>query len=439
MLWRRIPNPPAGWPPPREQQSVTANLDYARVRDPIGHHIHIVLAALYLFTLPLSTTPKDVAFGILVTYAVVRLHCTWRSYTYLLRDRLGWLLIAWTAWTALGLLWSDDVRQGLAELRAYRVVLTGFALWPVMETLPFLIGIFLGGVVAQNVIQLAQSMDWFNLHPGVNDRLRGLLHPIHTGTVCTVAMCWHLCALVHSRRWWPRLIFVAGLAAATTGLVFSGSRGPWIAAAVALPLAVVVTAIRRPPTRRAMLVIGVGAIVGAGAFWPIAQPMIVKRVNQSITDLREAKEGRYESDVGARLAVWRSATEMFQESPLFGVGTGGYPNAFARSPYAEITRARHAHSLYMHVLACSGIVGGLLVLGVVLVVLSRAYRDPPDHIFADGTLFALVAWLVGAAFDAYQLTGQMFGVFAFMCVAVIPMRPVPFHEPVIRAEGSGEP
>ena len=74
-----------------------------------------------------------------------------------------------------------------------------------------------------------------------------------------------------------------------------------------------------------------------------------------------------------------------------------------------------------------------------LVVLSRAYRDPPDHIFADGTFFALVAWLVGAAFDAYQLTGQMFGVFAFMCVAVIPMRPVPFHEPVIRAEGSGEP
>ena len=49
----------------------------ARRRDPVGHHVQFALAVLYLFLLPLATAPKDVAFGALLVYALLRLPKTW--------------------------------------------------------------------------------------------------------------------------------------------------------------------------------------------------------------------------------------------------------------------------------------------------------------------------------------------------------------------------
>jgi O-antigen ligase len=415
---------PSGWPPPRTRVAMAALLEDARRRDPIGHHVHTALAAIYVLLLVLTTAPKDIAFAILLVYALMRMPHTWRTYTFLVRDPMGALLIGWGLWQGISLAWSADRGQGLEEWRACRVLFTVIAIWPVVTNVAWLIGAMLVGVLAQNVVQLLQHLEWFGLAPGMNGRLRGLLHPIHTATICTMAMCWHLSAMLHrpgALRFW---LFAAGLVAASVGLVFTGSRGPWIAAGVALPFALVVTALRRPPARRVGLVLIVAAVVGGVAAWPSLGPFVAKRVEQARVDLAAAESGDYDTHVGLRLAMWRSAWRAFREAPIGGVGTGGYGEAAGRDEHAALLSGEsHAHSMYMHVLACNGLVGVGLLAGVIVIALARGWRDPPDHLFADGNLPALIAWLVGAMFDAYQLTGQLFGVLLVLMVVTTPLRP----------------
>ena len=69
----------------------------ARRRDPLGHRVHVVLAALHLFLLPLATAPKDVTFGLLLFYVLLRLPKTWRGYGTLLRAPVIWAFVGFTA------------------------------------------------------------------------------------------------------------------------------------------------------------------------------------------------------------------------------------------------------------------------------------------------------------------------------------------------------
>ena len=70
------------------------------------------------------------------------------------------------------------------------------------------------GVFVSNVVQLLQQLHMLGLHPGDNERLRGLLHPSLTGTYCVAAICLHLAGAC---AWsgWKRWLSLAGLVAAT--------------------------------------------------------------------------------------------------------------------------------------------------------------------------------------------------------------------------------
>jgi O-antigen ligase len=401
--------------------------DIARLRDPVGHDVHTGLAAAYLFLLPLATTPKDVAAGALLAWALIRLRRTWSGYTVLVRDRLLWLLAAWAAWHALSLLWTPDVAAGWDELQAFRVLVTPLVLWPILDRAPWLVGALLAGVLAQNLVQLGQGLEIFGLEPAHNHRLPGLIHPIQTGAFCVAAMCWHTGALlrhhgVARRRTLLTGASVIGLAAATGGLVFAGSRGPWIAA-IAVPLGLVDTAVRRPRSRRPAMVLAAIGLVGAGAVWLAAGDFIERRVHQAVTEVQAAVAGDYDSDTGQRLARWSAAWAVFLDRPFAGAGTGGYaPAREALGLGGSGASGNHAHSFTMHELATAGAPGALLLAAIVAVTLYRANRDRRDHPYVDGTLYALIGWLIGAQFDCYQLAGNMFGLFTFLVALTLPHR-----------------
>jgi O-antigen ligase len=72
--------------------------------------------------------------------------------------------------------------------------------------------------------------------------------------------------------------------------------------------------------------------------------------------------------------------------------------------------------MYLHEAATTGLVGTALMLAALGLCLGRLRLRPgaPAHPYADGTLFVLAGWLVGALFDCYQLNGTMFGLFGFI-------------------------
>jgi O-antigen ligase len=423
---RDRPRPPA-WPPPADAAGLARALDYCRYRDPVGDVLHLALAAIYLFLLPLATTPKDYAFAILLGCAVVRLPHTWSSYSVLVRSPYTWIVIAWSAWHSLSLLWSPRPAAGWDELQAFRVLITPLLVWPILDRAPWLIAALLGGVFATNVVQLGQALEVLGLKPGANGRLPGLIHPIQTGGFCAAAVCWHLSALLTGTARGGRrgqLVAVAsavGGVAATGGLLVSGSRGPWIAAAIAAPLCLAVIAARRRAARRRALVVAAVGLVGSVVAWFAAGDFVEARLEQATADVRAAAAGEYDTDVGNRLARWSAAWAVFVDRPVAGAGGGGYATA-ARALDRDTTRRAgdHAHSFYMHEMATEGAVGGVLLLIIIALTVVGAARDGPRDPYADGTLFALVSWLVGAQFDCYQLTGTMFGLFAFMMALMLP-------------------
>ena len=429
MAWLRPVTPgPAGWPPPGDEQQTAATLRYARQRDPIGDRVQVAFVAIYLLTLALAgTSAKDIAWGSLAVCALARLPFIWRCYTVLLRDRLVWLLAAWAAWRLLSLFWSPNPAQGFDECAAARVLLTPLLIWPVLDRATLFVSVFLVGVFAHNLVQFSQAMHWFGLEPNVNERLDGFLHPIHLGALCLAAMTWQVSALVHARGARPAAVAmrVVGLGAATAGLVFTGSRGPWIAAAVAIPMTLIVIGIRRPATRRAAVALAVGGLVAGAASWPWTGDYVRFRLDQAVRQfaLSSTDVADLDTEVGERLGRWFGAGRIALDHPLAGTGAGGYGPTMLEGEYREVTAVtHHAHSLYLHDAATLGFTGLAFTLVVLFACLRRAWSDPPRDRYGDGSFFVLVGWLIGALFDCYQFSGTMFGLFSVVIALTMPWR-----------------
>ena len=429
MAWLRPVSPvPAGWPPPGDEQQTAAALRYARQRDPIGDRVQAAYVAIYLLTLALAgTTAKDIALGSLALCALARLPFIWRCYTVLLRDRLFWLLAAWTAWRLLSLLWSPDPAQGFDECAAARVLLAPILMWPVLDRATLFVGVFLAGVFGHNLVQFSQAMHWFGLEPTVNERLDGFLHPIHLGALCLAAMTWQVSALVHASGARPAVIamWVVGLGAATAGLVFTGSRGPWIAAAVTIPMTVLVIGIRRPATRRAAVALTISGLIAGAASWPWTGDYVRFRVDQAVSQfaLSSTDVADLDTEVGERLGRWLGAGRIALDHPLVGTGAGGYGHAMLEGEYREVTaETHHAHSLYLHDAATLGFAGLGVAIVALFACLRRAWSDPPRDRYGDGSFFVLAGWLIGALFDCYQFSGTMFGLFTVVIALTMPWR-----------------
>jgi O-antigen ligase len=181
------------------------------------------------------------------------------------------------------------------------------------------------------------------------------------------------------------------------------------------------TALRRPRARRPAIVLAVIGLVGAGAVWLAAGDFIAMRVQQAVADVQAAVAGDYDSDTGQRLARWSAAWAVFLDRPVTGAGMGGYTHAREAVGHgASGVSDDHAHSFFMHDLATAGAPGALLLLAIVGVSLYRANGDRRDHPYVDGTLYALVGWLIGAQFDCYQLAGNMLGLFTFIVALTLP-------------------
>jgi O-antigen ligase len=433
---RSIPAAPpiAAWPPPGEPRSFWALHAWVRERDPLGHQVHAALAAMYLLLLPLATMPKEPAFAVLFVYALLRLRHTWRLYSALLREPLTWALLAWAAWQAASMLWSREPVEGFDEFQAMRMLATPLLIWPILDRAPFLIAAFLVGVFATNVVQGLQLAGWLPVDdPG---RHGGWLHPIQTGALCLAAACWHFAAALWTRgmrRW----LSIIALAAALGGLLASGSRGPWIAAAVTLPLEAIVLMVRRPSLRRAGLVVVAASLLLLTIAVVMARQPILERIDRTVQELQQESGQRDAATSGGlRLAMWSWAYDMFRAQPLKGIGAGSYRavqqelpayrELLERQPAdAEYFNRTHPHSIYLYALACTGVVGAALLAVVLLILLRQCWRDRPDHWYADGNFFVLVSWLLGAIFECYNLEGTMMGLFGLLCAVTMRLRPPP--------------
>ncbi len=468
LFFTDLPKPPY-WPPQSDPKVIASALQYVRHRDPYGNVAHQILAMAYCFTLPLSTAGNAVTFALLAGYGLLRSPNTWRCYNPLLLSATLGAVVLFVGWYAMSTTWSVDTAQGLDELAAARVMALPLMLWPVIDKMHWYIGAALAGVAAQNVVQTLQFFELLDYQHGASGRLGGWVQPIQTGAWCAAALCWHCSALLTSRQMWLRLLSGAGVAAAGAGLLASGSRGPWIAAAVAVPAVLLVVFVRAPSARRAALVFAGGGLLALVAGWFAASGFLNDRIGGAVAEYRAAvDEQEYWTSTGSRIAFWSWAIDIWQPSPIIGAGAGSFPKKMRELPQYQQTleRARmsevyelegaewavsaeqpldvlpgyekalatgerrielyldhdHAHSTYFHTLAGTGVVGLALLVGMLVLIARRCALDPRTHPYVDGTLGVLIVWIVGAQFECFHLNGHLLGMLALVLTATLPNR-----------------
>ncbi len=415
-----------------------------READPIGHRVHVALAMAYLLMLPLITSAEGITFGILLAFAALRLPKTRPCYRALRRDRVMWLFLVTAVILGISILWSEDRMEGLTELKAFRVIALPWALWPIIGEAPWLIGAFLAGVFGLDLVQSAQHLNLFGLELKGEGRARGTLHPIQSGAVNLATLTWYLPAMlrIRLRRGRKALILPAALVAgaffAMIGLVLSGSRGVWIAAAVMLPIEFAYFCFSSAHGRRnALILLAPVALAVVVVVTTGGDRYIAERIEDARENLRRADEGDYTTSVGMRVVMARWAWQMFKESPVYGHGAGSF-RALSKgtSEFAEMqarwpNRAAedkftpaHPHNAYLHMMVATGIVGTIPFLCLLAVVFGRLWRDASDHVFARAGPFVLLGWMIGTLSDCFTLNGHLFGLFGFLAALALARRRV---------------
>ncbi len=395
----------------------------ARRADSRGHALHLGAAALYLVLLASTTAGKDFGAIPLIVVALLRLRHTAPCYAILLRDWIVLGMAAWIAALALSLLWSSDPAMGAEHLRAFRPVIVSLALWPLLDRPRPLVAAFVAGCLVQVVVQGLQAAEVLGLSPGMNGRLYGTLHPIQTATMLAAASlwCWAGVATTPARRpGWLVALLIAGTATAV-GVVLTGSRGPWIALAVAGAWLAAVCLVRIPRSRPRVLVGAAMLLVAGLAAWPVVGGFVQHRVEQARADLAAAGDGRFDTDVGFRLESYRVAASLAAEHPLVGHGAGSFGvEAVRKSPEFDWSMIPNAHSVWLTSAVETGVPVLIMVLALFTAATLRNARRAATDPLAAGTSAVLVLLVVAGCFDTAHHSGSMNGLIQLALVLSIP-------------------
>jgi subfamily B ATP-binding cassette protein MsbA len=293
--------------------------------------------------------------------------------------------------------------------------------------------------VAWQIRQNRRQINWLLLVLAVGIVLRVLLHTDWThindiahwprtgfGQAETVfaplagmtALGW----LVLASRLWRSVggaaLWLAGLAVLLEALILSQTRGVWLAAALAFPLALLVRYRSGLKThllslKGLLLLLAVG---GAGAwFIHLNAAALQNRMSIDSTAVQQLnqRDAATESSrsVGHRLAMWKLGVTKWSERPLFGWGPGTTELLMRQAGDSAVEADNgklyyHLHSHYIEILVRFGVFGAALfaalpvLLGVGVWQAYRQHAIPYDY-----ACFLLAGWgfaAIAVAFD-FQL------------------------------------
>lgn len=202
----------------------------------------------------------------------------------------------------------------------------------------------------------------------------------------------------NERAWWLRGLAAYALVITILTILFTYSRGGFVAMALAAGLMFV----RRPPR----LPVIIAVIAAAAVLLPLVPPQYTARIT-TIIDLIPGlgqTDATTEISFRGRLSENTAAILMFQEHPLIGVGLDNYKITYQeysrRLGLDDRVELRAPHSLYLQIASELGIVG-LIIFGGILFLLFRGLIQSQRDLIHYGLeeqahlIFAFQAGVVG--------------------------------------------
>jgi hypothetical protein len=314
-----------------KQPWVDAEIAKAAARDPFGHRLHLVLGLIWLVCVPGPMFLVQVAGAGLWAVSVFRayyIHRTWRSFGC---HSFLWLIALCVAWQALSTTWSPDPNAGWWEIHSNRWIWAMWLTWSIMQHRSAMIAALAAGFLAANASQVVHAAGLaldlpaltFNRTP---DRNSGWWQPVVGGSMLVAALGLHLpVAIMGVGR--PRLIGLICSAITIAGLIATGSRGAWIAAAMLIAIVLVIALVRAARTGDRLslkrFAIGGAVLLAVLAVTLLfARGPITRRIEEGRREVIRAIESRdYSTFTGARILMLKTACDEVRAHPIRGVDT----------------------------------------------------------------------------------------------------------------------
>lgn len=210
-------------------------------------------------------------------------------------------------------------------------------------------------------------------------------------------------------------------------LLFTWSRGAWVALAVTL----IVFFLMYSHKSFLFIVLSIAAFVSALVFMP---ETFVTRV-ESILDFSNASSA--DTSITYRLHIWQGCASLIRDVFWSGVGVGGtaFANAYRNYALPGIEGAAHSHNLYMQLVIELGIVGLVLFLLLVLTVSRVAFTlfakcriKHPVSLSALGVFGAIIALLLHGVTDYIWYNFRIFMLFFLLIGILAAARRIGKHE-----------
>jgi probable O-glycosylation ligase (exosortase A-associated) len=202
---------------------------------------------------------------------------------------------------------------------------------------------------------------------------------------------------------WIRLSALAGVIVLPAMIFVTQSRGG-ILALFTMGLLVLVQ-YRRQARTFAVLVL-VAGVIGLAA-----PPDVWTRLGglSKAGDSETLGQVDVEGSADQRFEIWRVAGAIIADHPVTGVGLGGYPKTHQEyalsSRFKPIARgSRDTHSIYLNVMAETGVVGFILLMGMMLTALWQGWRAAKDLETRDPSA-AKQMWTLNIGLIAFMQAG----------------------------------
>ena len=331
--------------------------------------------------------------------------------------RLHWNDIRWVVlaflfnfiFALLCLLLRDGERLSLLE-RPSRMLFAVSALILVLVVKPdrrFLWWGVIGGALVGLPLVGYQRLELDIERPG------GLINAITFGDLSLLLGLLALAAAVDmrksSRAIWPAVGAIASIA----GSLMTGTRGAWVALALAAFLFIRYSHVLSSKRVRAAVALSF-ALVGATYF--VHDTGVEERIDQGVHDVTTYFAGGSAfSNLGIRLELWKGAALLIAEHPLIGHGVQSYRDALGR--YVAQGRLDpvvlpmpHVHNDALQALVTGGIVGFSLWLATLVAPFAFFARAlvPDAHGGKHRFALALAGMLVVASYFSFGLTEVIF-------------------------------
>lgn len=169
---------------------------------------------------------------------------------------------------------------------------------------------------------------------------------------------------VHAEAWF-------NIVCATAILTMNGTRGAVVATLVTVVPMLLVRYRRRFTVRMFVGAIAAVAILAA-AVYQIPGSTVSHRLDQAVLQVQQFQEGKFDTDVGARLKIWEIGMRYFSDHPWSGAGVGQFAKILRASPFCQETHSlacslEHGHNDAVEASATMGVPGLLTMLGLFLV------------------------------------------------------------------------